>query len=457
MKRIIPIALIILIMLAILISVKGVEGANIEAKGDWFYVNGKRFFVNAVGYSGWRPHQWPGTNKVNLELVDLDFRRIKEAGFNTVRTWAALDEEELRLAQKHNLFVIQGVWIDPKLNFSNPQLTSIALRKIKNIVEYSKKYDNIIMYLVMTEPSQEVVLSAGEDKTLEFFRKAKQIIQSIDNKPVSMDSWIPLGFLDHSFWDVITFNVFMFTPESINRTMGFENYVRWVKKNLAKDKPLFIGETGGFSVSKKKLNDLGFGGNSEEEQSKGNIDSIQKTIAAGAAGVCTVSWIDTWHYPSNPNVHNNHPWEWNGILAIKDDTDLKGTPRKVYYDLQRFNRTEVFKKLYSARQNKGCSPELFISLIQGKDSYRVDEFVKIKIKLKDKKGKPASNQKIDYGFFVPIGWREEISSGRTDEKGELVITHPPFGEAGYIIFSAGSICKEDKKRYGDLVFIRIYD
>jgi len=55
------------------------------------------------------------------------------------------------------------------------------------------------MYLVMTEPSQEVVLSAGEDKTLEFFRKAKQVIQSIDNKPVSMDSWIPLGFLYHSF------------------------------------------------------------------------------------------------------------------------------------------------------------------------------------------------------------------------------------------------------------------
>ncbi|OQX53680.1 MAG: hypothetical protein B5M48_02805 [Candidatus Omnitrophica bacterium 4484_213] len=190
------------------------------------------------------------------------------------------------------------------------------------------------MYLVMTEPSQEVVLSAGEDKTLEFFRKAKQVIQSIDNKPVSMDSWIPLGFLYHSFWDVITFNVFMFTPESINRTIGFENYVRWVKKNLAKDKPLFIGETGGFSVSKKKLNDLGFGGNSEEEQSKGNIESIQKTIAAGAVGVCTVSWIDTWHCPSNPNIHNNYPWEWNGILAIKDDTDLKGPPRKVYYDLR---------------------------------------------------------------------------------------------------------------------------
>jgi len=46
----------------------------------------------------------------------------------------------------------------------------------------------------------------------------------------------------------------------------------------------------------------------------------------------------------------------------------------------------------------------------------MDEFVKIKIKLKDKKGKPVSTQRVDYRFFVPIGWREEVSSGRTNEK-----------------------------------------
>ena len=454
MKKIIGVILIVLA----LILIRNVEANRIKIKGDWFYLNGKRFFVNAVGYSGWRPHQWPGTDKVNLKLVDLDFKRIKEAGFNTVRTWAALSEEELKLARKYNLFVIQGIWIDPNLNFSDPRATRIALNKVKNIVEYSKKYDNIIMYLVMTEPSQEAVLSAGIDKTLKFFKEIKQTIKAIDNKPVSMDSWIPLGFLDHSFWDVVTFNAFMFTPESINRTIGFKNYVHWIKENLAKDKPLFIGETGGFSVSEKRLNDLNFGGNSEEEQARGDIESIQKAIAAGAAGVCTVSWIDTWHYPSNPNVHNNHPWEWNGILAIKDDTDLKGTPRKVYYDLSEFNRFRLLQELRSAGENrkKFQSSPPSISLIV-KDSYRVNKIVKVKIKVKDGRNRPVAGQRVDYAFFVPTGWKEEMGSGITNEKGELVITHPPFGDAGYIIFSAGSACKEDKKRYGDLIFIRIYN
>ena len=52
----------------------------------------------------------------------------------------------------------------------------------------------------------------------------------------------------------------MFVPESINQTIGFRNYLRWIKENHAVDKPVFIGETGGLSVSQAKLNNLGFGG-----------------------------------------------------------------------------------------------------------------------------------------------------------------------------------------------------
>jgi len=316
---------------------------KIEIKGEWLYLNGEKFFINAVGYAGWRPHQWPGTDKVDLKLVDLDFRRIKEAGFNTIRTWAALSPEELSLAKKYNLYVIQGIWIDPTHDYSDGVFVGQALEQIKQEVGWSKDFDNVIMYLVITEPTQKAVLFAGEEKTKEFFKKIKETVKQIDDKPVSMDSWISLGFLDHSIWDVATFNVFMFNPESINRSIGFKEYVKWIKENHAKNKPLFIGETGGFSVSREKLNDIGFGGNSQSEQSEGDIDSINKCIAAGASGVCTVSWIDTWHYPSDPNTHDEYPWKWDGILGIPGDNDLEGIPRQVYYDLKAYNQAVIIE------------------------------------------------------------------------------------------------------------------
>lgn len=346
MKRSVLLLFILLIVILrgnFAFSSQKVSNNNIEIKDSWLYLNGEKFFINAVGYAGWRPTQWPGTDKVDLRLVDLDFKRIKEANFNTIRTWAALSHEELALAKKYNLYVIQGIWIDPTHDYSDSAFIEQALEQIKKEVSWSKDFDNVIMYLVITEPTQEAVLFAGQEKTLEFFKRIKETIKRIDNRPVSMDSWIPLGFLDHSLWDVVTFNAFMFTPESINRPIGFKEYIRWIKENHAKNKPLFIGETGGFSVSKKKLNDIGFGGNSQSEQSKGNIDSINKSISAGVSGVSTVCWIDTWHYPSDPNTHDDHPWEWDGILGIPAKEDSEGIPRLTYYDLKTYNQAIIIE------------------------------------------------------------------------------------------------------------------
>jgi len=508
---------------------------KIEIKDDWLYLNGEKFFINAVGYAGWRPSQWPGTDKVGLKLVDFDFKRIKDAGFNTIRSWAALSPEELSLAKKYDLYVIQGIWIDPTHDYSDSVFVEQALEQIRKEVSWSKDFDNVIMYLVITEPTQEAVLFAGKERTLNFFKQIKETIKRIDNKPVSMDSWIPLGFLDHSLWDVVTFNVFMFTPESINRAIGFKEYVKWIKENHAKDKPLFIGETGGFSVSRKKLNDIGFGGNTPSEQSKGDIDSINQSIAAGASGVCTVSWIDTWHYPGDPNTHDDHPWEWDGILGIPTKNDLEGIPRLVYYDLKTYNQAIIIEpkedeiyyssvpiSIYSddsvhetkyridnskwtilqkqndhwwvgsqdLKEKKGrhqleiickdkngsiltrklvgffiadkieaLKPKIKISIISDKQAFSIGDIVSLKIRLADWNNKPMPKEKISYGLFSPLGWKEEFGSGFTDEKGEMQITSTLKLEkqTQHLLASAGYIDVKDpyKRQYSAIEFLEI--
>lgn len=421
---------------------------GIAIEEDWIYLNGKKFFINAVGYAGWRPGQWPGTDKVDLRLVELDFQRIKEAGFNTVRTWDALSPEELDLAKKYGLKVIQGIWLDPSRDFSDRVFIENAIRYIKQVVEWSKGHDNILMYLVMTEPRQEAVLYAGEESTIKFFQNIKNIIQSIDHKPVSMDSWIAIAFLDHSFWDIVTFNVFKFVPESINQTVGFRNYVAWIKARYAAYKPLFVGETGGFSISKKRLNNIGFGGNSLEEQAKGDIESIQESIKAKAAGVCTVSWIDTWHYPKDPQTHDDHPWEWDGLIGFENIDDRAGTPRRVYDQIRLFNKNLVIDPM----MEKVNAPEE--TSITIKENFEKKDVIHLTVKFR-MRGKPIRNQRIKAGILWPVEWEEKILNTRTDKDGSAEVEFPLNKESKsrYVVVSIGF--QQDSKKYGDIKIIRL--
>lgn len=407
------------------------EGAptrhKVEIQGEWLVVDGEKFFVKGVGYAGWRPHQWPGTDQqVDLGLVDRDFQMIKEAGFNTIRSWSALTDEELTIAEKYGLMVIQGIWIDPDRDFSDPYFQQRTLEDVRRQVEWSSKHGNILMYLLMTEPTPEAVIFSGEQATLSFFRQLKATVQAIDPKPVSMNSWLPLGFLDHSIWDVVTFNAFMFVPESPNVTLGFREYVRWLKETHAQGKPFLIGETGGFSVSKKKIGTLPFGGNTEEEQSKGNLTSLDECIAAGATGTCLVAWIDTWHYPSDPDRHDDEPWEWDGILGIPNDNDLEGIPRKIYDDVKDYNQAIVIRPASPARQGGPDSQKmdtgLSLSIQTDKPIYDWEESPKIYLKLTHEQDQPVANKEIHYGFFLPVEWLEEVGRGRTNAQGILEMT-----------------------------------
>ena len=71
-----------------------------------------------------------------------------------------------------------------------------------------------------------------------------------------------------------------------------------------------------------------------------DLDSLRATLEGHAGGSVLVSWIDTWHYPTDPDAHDNEPWEWDGILAIPTDSekDMDGIPRQIYHDVSAYNQ-----------------------------------------------------------------------------------------------------------------------
>lgn len=318
------------------------QAARTEIRDGRFYVDNEPFYIRGVGYAPWRPHQHPGVSytDTNRHWTEDDFERMKTAHFNTVRSWDALDPEELELAGKYGLMVLQGIWLDPRQDFSDPRNQDSAVAQAEGIARQSKEFDNILGYVVMTEPWPQAVLDSGTHETLQFFRRLKRAIQAIDPRPVSMDSWVPLAFMDHNDFDFAMFNTFAFWPKSINYALGFAGYNRWLADHFAGDRPFIVGETGGYAVSQATETAAGgSGGWTEYDQSLKDLDSLRGTVEGHANGACLVSWIDTWHYPRDPDTHDNEPWEWDGILGIATDSkkDMEGIPRQVYHDITGYN------------------------------------------------------------------------------------------------------------------------
>jgi len=89
--------------------------ARLELKGGWYYIDGHKALINALGYeSGARPGEVPyETAARDLGEVRRDLQRIKAAGFNGIRTWSEMTEAELKVVQSSGLKVVFGIWLKP--------------------------------------------------------------------------------------------------------------------------------------------------------------------------------------------------------------------------------------------------------------------------------------------------------------------------------------------------------
>jgi len=150
--------------------------SNITIKKDWIMVDGERFLVKGIGYSNIRPNEQPNTKKIDLNQEKSEFQIIRDAGFNTIRTWKPLSLEELNLAHSYGLYVIQGMWIDYNENYTDPVRVQNVGEQIKAMINESIEAPNVLMVLVGNEPYPPQVFSVGIKKTEKFFKDIRKII-----------------------------------------------------------------------------------------------------------------------------------------------------------------------------------------------------------------------------------------------------------------------------------------
>ncbi len=305
---------------------------KIELKDNWYHLDGEKFFIKAIGYEiGARPGQHPykDEKRDDLELMKFDLENIKEGGYNTIRTWSQYSEAQLKLVQKSGLKLIMGIDIKPEKDYGDPEFVKECEIELKRVLDYAKKYDCIITYLVINEPQTDHIHSVTGKAFVDLMQSLIDIIhKEHPGIPVTLSANAMISdYMDESRFDVYAYNCYDHT-EGQTATMGFKDYIKGLIELNGLDKP-FITTEFGYSVSPAGGNGR-YGSNTLEQQSDGLISNYRDLIDAGAVGMCPFYYADGWWKGGDKSDHSlEQPEEWFGFWGYSDLNDKFGSPRPV--------------------------------------------------------------------------------------------------------------------------------
>ncbi len=315
--------------------------SELEIKNGWYYINGQKFFVNALGYEiGARPGQNPYIiRNSEPQRVKMDMEVIKQAGFNAIRTWSELSEEELMVVQESGLKVIFGIGIKPEEDFSDPKIIDEYLDIVKNVMSYSKKYDCIITYLVMNEPMPQHIQKVGAQATVDLWKKMRDLIHlEHAGIPVTISGNSTITeFVDMNVFDVYAYNSYDY--DGFNYTHGYTNACRILPQMNGQGKPLLLTEFG-LSVSREG-GESRYGGNTLIDQMQILPWYYRQLLDAGAAGACPFYYADGWWKGGEQAKHNDTPEEWFGFWGYRNLEDTVGYPRPVWHAMKQYNNALI--------------------------------------------------------------------------------------------------------------------
>ena len=330
-------------ILIILFSSSFCFSQNVQIIDGWYYIDGEKFFVKGIGYeTHTRPGQVPWEYSFDADLIAFDLNRIKNAGFNTIRTWSALREEELQVVEESGLKILFGIWIDPHGDFSDEIFQTDAYNHVDGVLNYSANFNSVIGYLIMNEPQVQHIYNVGAQSLSDLWQSIIELIQDKHpGIPVSFSNTMIGDYINMEIFDFAAYNAYIYNPVTISKSHGYAGYLHFLKQNRAIQMPLIISEYG-LSVSPAPPNDdYGYGGNTLEQQTSGNLLMYRELIDAGAQGNCVFQYHDGWWKGGNEDSHDPSPEEWFGLIEFSSPGDIYGTPRPVWAAFEKYNKAII--------------------------------------------------------------------------------------------------------------------
>jgi len=254
------------------------ETARPQARGKFFFVGDDKFWVKGVTYGTFRPNS-DGDQYPKREQVAFDFKKMAAAGFNSVRVYTAPPIWLLDEAQAHGLRVMVGLWWDQYITFlDDPRRATRILEDLRETVAAYAGHPAILAYALANEIPASIVRWHGADRIERFLRDLYELFKREDpDALVTYVNYPTTEYLDLSFADFLTFNVYLETPEQLSA------YLKRLH-NIAGDRPVVMGEIG-----------LDSSRNSEEGQAEALNWQIRTIFGSGCSGAFVFAWTDEWH------------------------------------------------------------------------------------------------------------------------------------------------------------------
>lgn len=318
-----------------------IQKTKIELKDGWYYLNGRKFLVNAIGYEpGARPGEDPYRQRVSdLAQIRQDLKNIKSAGFNGIRTWSELSEDELKVVQESGLKILFGIGLKQDEDFSDPEVVERDLALVTKTLAYTRKYDCVITYLIMNEPLPAHLHKVGAQATLDLWTKVRDLIhREHPGIPVTISGNSAITeWVDMNIFDVYSRNGYDYNF-GVNWTHGFANAQRFLAEYYGGTKPAMLTE---FGRSVSRHGDGLYGGNTLDSQRDAMLKYYRDILDSGATGLCPFYYADGWWKGGEPAIHNDTPEEWFGFWGFKDVNDKAGHPRPAWHALKQYNQALV--------------------------------------------------------------------------------------------------------------------
>ncbi|MFA5147740.1 MAG: glycoside hydrolase family 2 TIM barrel-domain containing protein [Candidatus Omnitrophota bacterium] len=282
------------------------------------YADGSLFYIKGVAYGISAPGLPPGADgcfsKIPLSVFENDFRMMKGAGINTIRTYEPFPDALLDLAEKYDLKIIEQVVYPSAYTDYSSEVELKALKRMAT--EAVKKHKNrkcILMWSIWNdapfcydEPGNPVP-RYGFDTVNKFMKEIYLAVKAVDKgHPVTAANILKVkGYdLGFDFLDVIGCNAYI-GGHGFN-WRGHDEAVKSVKEMKAISrkykKPVIITETGYSTFVKKDTQDKA-------------LNTQIKSAEDDLAGIVIFEWTDEWWKGGNPSVQDKHIEEYWGILT----------------------------------------------------------------------------------------------------------------------------------------------
>jgi GT2 family glycosyltransferase len=263
---------------AVITSVLGsLPREHVRVDGRFLALERQGFRVHGVTYGPFAPNadgdQFPAVTQVRE-----DFDRLRAIGLNSVRVYHAPPGWFLEVADEQELKVFVDIpWRKHLCFLDSTVAQSEAREAVRQAVQRDRRHPCLLAHSIGNEIPPSVIRWHGRRRVERFLAELADVARQADPQGlVTYANFPPTEYLELSFLDLVTFNVYLHDPETFRRYL-------FRLQNLVGDQPLLLGELG--------MDTLRHG---EIEQAQFLAGHVRETLLMGLAGAFVFSWTDDW-------------------------------------------------------------------------------------------------------------------------------------------------------------------